>query len=56
MIMAADESPKSELKGLEAGAAVFLHKPMQEEALIAALEGAAGSVPECPIANAWPEF
>jgi len=56
IILTADESPESELKGLESGAAAFLHKPVQEEALIAAVEGAIGSVSEFPIANARLEF
>lgn len=56
IILTADESPESELKGLEAGAEAFLHKPVQEEALIAAVEGAVGSVSESPIDNARLEF
>jgi DNA-binding response OmpR family regulator len=46
IILTADESLESELKGLEAGATAFLHKPAQEEALIAAVECAIGSVTE----------
>ena len=42
IILTADESLESEFKGLESGASAFLHKPVQEEALIAALEGAVG--------------
>lgn len=42
IILTADESPESEWKGLEAGAVAFLHKPVQEEALIAAVECAVG--------------
>ncbi len=49
IILTADESPESELKGLEAGAEAFLHKPVQEGALIAAVECAVGGVTECPI-------
>ena len=56
IILTADESPESEFKGLEAGAAAFLHKPVQEEALIAAVGDAVGSVSESPIANARLEF
>ncbi|HEY6289147.1 MAG TPA: response regulator [Nitrospiraceae bacterium] len=56
IILTADESPESELKGLEAGAEAFLHKPVQEEALIVAVESAVGSVTESPIANARLEF
>jgi len=56
IILTADESPESEFKGLEAGAAAFLHKPVQEEALIAAVEGAVGSVSESPIADVRLEF
>ena len=52
IILTADESLESELKGLEAGAAAFLHKPAQEEALIAAVECAVGGVTECPIIDA----
>lgn len=51
IIMTADESPKSELKGLEAGAVAFLHKPVQEDTLIAAVARAVGGVAECPITN-----
>jgi len=52
IILTADESLESELKGLEAGAAAFLHKPVQEEVLIAAVECAVGGVAECPITEA----
>lgn len=52
IILTADESPESEFKGLEAGAAAFLHKPLQEEALIAAVECAIGDVAESPITEA----
>ena len=52
IILTADESLESEVKGLEAGAAAFLHKPAQEEALIAAVECAVGGVAECPITDA----
>ena len=38
------------------GAAAFLHKPVQDEALIAALESAVGSALESPIANVQLEF
>jgi CheY-like chemotaxis protein len=51
IILTADESPESELKGLEAGAAAFLHKPVQEDAIIAAVERAVGSMSESPIAD-----
>ena len=49
IILTADESQESEFKGLEAGAAAYLHKPVQEAALIAAVECAVGDVEECPI-------
>ena len=49
IILTADECLESELKGLEAGAAAFLHKPAQEEALIAAVESAVGDVAKSPI-------
>lgn len=52
IILTADESPASELKGLEAGAVAVLHKPVQEDALIAAMECAIGSVSESPIIDA----
>lgn len=52
IILTADESPESEVKGLEAGAVAFLHKPVQEEALIAAVACAVGDVAECPITEA----
>ena len=52
IILTADESPESKVKGLEVGAAAFLHKPAQEEALIAAVECAVGGVAECPITEA----
>lgn len=52
IILTADESPESEFKGLEAGALAFLHKPVQEEALIAAVECAVDGVAECPITDA----
>jgi DNA-binding response OmpR family regulator len=52
IILTADESPESEFKGLEAGAMAFLHKPVQEEALIAAVECAVECVTECPITDA----
>jgi DNA-binding response OmpR family regulator len=51
IILTADESPESELKGLEAGAAEFLHKPVQEDALIAAVERAVGSMSESTITD-----
>jgi DNA-binding response OmpR family regulator len=52
IFLTADESPESELKGLEAGAVAFLHKPVQEEALIAAVECAVGSRAESSIDSA----
>ena len=52
IILTSDESLESELKGLEAGAAAFLHKPVQHEALIAAVQCATGSVAECSITDA----
>lgn len=56
IILTADESPESEFKGLESGVVAFLHKPVQEEALIAAVESAVGSVSESPVANVRLEF
>jgi len=52
IILTADESSESEFKGLEAGAMAFLHKPVQEEALIAAVECAVECVAKCPITDA----
>jgi CheY-like chemotaxis protein len=52
IILTADESPESELKGLETGAVAFLQKPVQEEALIAAVECAVGNVAEGSITDA----
>jgi len=46
IVMTSDHSPESELRGLEAGAVAFLHKPVQEESLIAAVECAVGRVDE----------
>jgi DNA-binding response OmpR family regulator len=51
IILTADESLESEFKGLEGGAVAVLHKPVQEETLIAAVEGAVGQV-ESPIVKA----
>ena len=51
IILTADESPASEVKGLEAGAAAFLHKPVQEETLIAAVERAIGGGRNVPVAE-----
>jgi CheY-like chemotaxis protein len=56
IILTADESPESEFKGLESGVVAFLHKPVQEEALIAAVESAVGSVSESTVANVRLEF
>ncbi len=52
IILTADESPESEFKGLEGGAVAFLHKPVQEEALIAAMECVVDGVAEYPITHA----
>lgn len=52
IILTADESLENEVKGLEAGAVSFLHKPVQEEALIAAVKCTVGSVAGCPIIDA----
>lgn len=49
IIQRADESPESEFKGLKAGTVPFLHKPVQEEALIAAVACQVGDVAECLI-------
>lgn len=54
IILTADESPASELKGLEAGTAAFLLKPVQEETLIAAVECAVRSVYESSLIVAFP--
>lgn len=43
IIMTVDDSPESELRGLEGGAVAVLRKPVQEEALVAAVEYALGS-------------
>lgn len=51
IIMTADESPESKLKGLAAGATAFLHKPVQEDDLIAAVTCAVGGVAECLISE-----
>jgi DNA-binding response OmpR family regulator len=51
IILTADESPESELKGLEAGAVAVLHKPVQNEALIAAVVSAVGDMVESPITD-----
>lgn len=42
IILTADELRESERKGLEAGAVALLHKPVQEDALIAAAECVVG--------------
>ena len=52
IIQTADESLESELKGLEAGAESVLHKPVQEDVLIAAVARAIGVVAECPVTDA----
>ena len=52
IILTADESSESELKGRKAGAVGFLHKPVQEPILIAAVEDAVGEVAECPMTDA----
>jgi len=52
IILTSDESQESELKGLEAGAAAFLHKPVQEDALLAAVEYAVGRVSQPPNTDA----
>ncbi len=54
IILTSDESPESEVKGLEAGAAAFLHKPVQEDALLAAVECAVSSVSKAPNTDAGP--
>ncbi|MGQ0665784.1 MAG: response regulator transcription factor [Nitrospiraceae bacterium] len=51
IILTADESLESEFKGLETGALAVMHKPVQEELLITALEGAVGRS-ESPIVKA----
>jgi len=51
IILTADESPESELKGLKAGAAAFLRKPVQEQALITAVDCAFSALAECPITD-----
>lgn len=54
IILTADESPASELKGLEVGAVAVLHKPVQEDALIAAVKCAVRSVYDSPLIVAFP--
>ena len=51
IILTADESLESEFKGLEGGAAFFLRKPVQEEALINAVKCVVDAVAECPITD-----
>lgn len=53
IILTADGSPESELKGLEAGAEAFLHKPVQDEALVTAVAGAVGDVKEDSVVDVW---
>lgn len=48
ILMTANELAESEVKVLDAGAAFFLRKPVQEEALIAAVEHAVGVRAEGP--------
>jgi CheY-like chemotaxis protein len=51
IILTGDESPESEFKGLEAGAVAVLHKPVQVEALIAAVASAVGGTVESPVTD-----
>jgi len=53
IILTADESPESEFKGLEAGAAAYLRKPVVEEALVAAVASAVGAGAESAITEPW---
>lgn len=52
IILTADRSAESEFKGLQKGAAFFLHKPVQDEALLNAVKCAVGAGAECPTADA----
>ena len=56
IILTSDESLESELKGLEAGAAAFLHKPVQEDALIATVARAVGGAMESPMILPFPLY
>lgn len=49
IILTADESPETKFKGLDAGAVAVLHKPVKNEALIAAVDSALGGMLESPI-------
>lgn len=53
IILTADESPESEFKGLEAGAAAYLRKPVEDEALVAAVASAVGAGAESAITEPW---
>lgn len=46
IILTADESPESELKARAAGAAAYLQKPVEEDALVAAVDEALRRVAE----------
>lgn len=46
IILTADESPESKLKALAAGAAAYLQKPVEEDALVAAVDGVLRRVAE----------
>jgi DNA-binding response OmpR family regulator len=53
IILTADESAESEFKGLEAGAAAYIRKPVEEEALVAAVVSAVGTGAESTITEPW---
>jgi two-component system phosphate regulon response regulator PhoB len=53
IILTADESPESEFKGLETGAVAYLRKPVEDEALVAAVASAVGVGAESVITEPW---
>jgi two-component system phosphate regulon response regulator PhoB len=53
IILTADDSAESEFKGLEGGAAAYIRKPVEEEALVAAVVSAVGTGAESTITEPW---
>jgi len=53
IILTADDTAESEFKGLEAGAEVYLRKPVEDEALVAAVASAVGAGAESAITEPW---
>lgn len=53
IILTADDSPESEFKGLEAGAAAYIRKPVEDETLVAAVASAVGASAESTITEPW---